>query len=108
MALTWKEFVDAWDQGSRNNDARFIEAVITDDFTWPTSDMDRQATIDWVSMTDFRIAGDCITLYENDDVIVGMHGVNGDRHYNMVMGIAYLRNGKVHLYHHQRKALEKL
>ena len=108
MALTWEDFVDAWRQSSSNQDARNIDDIITDDFTWPTSDMDRQATLDWVSSTDFRVTGECTTLYENDDVIVGSHGVNGDGHYNVVMGVAYLRDGKVYLYHHQRKAMEKL
>ena len=108
MALTWKDFVEAWRVGAINNDASPIDAIITDDFMWETSDMDRQATIDWVNSTDFRVTEVVETLYENEDVIVGRHGVHGEGHDNMVMGVAYLRNGKVYRYHHQRKMLEKL
>ena len=106
MALTWEDFVDAWRQGSINGNADLLQAMITDDFTWPTSEMDRQMTVNWLSTTDFRISDPCITLYENNDVIVGMHGVHGEGHYNMVMGCAYIRDGKIYKYHHQRKIAE--
>ncbi len=108
MSITWATFVDAWRQGAATNDASHMAALITDDFTWPTSDMDYSATINWLTNTDFRVTDVCVTLYENEDVIVGMHGVHGEGHNNMVMGIAYLRDGKVFEYKHQRKPMEKL
>ena len=44
-----------------------------------------------------------MTLYENADVIAGTHDVLDDTGaLNTVMGIAYLRDGKIHTYHHLR------
>jgi hypothetical protein len=76
---------------------------MTDDFNWNTSDFNRQDRIDWVNTTEFRVVGDTTTLYENDEVIVGTHEVNCGKSQDTVMGIAYLRDGKVFKYSHQRK-----
>ena len=103
MSVTWEKWVDAWRQGTDKNDSTYIEALITDDFNWNTSDFNRQTTIDWVNSTEFRVVGDVTTLYENDEVIVGIHEVNSGKSYDTVMGIAYLRDGKVFKYSHQRK-----
>ena len=56
MSVTWEKWVDAWRQGTNTNDSSLIEAVITQDFKWNTSDFDRQATLDWVNATNFRVA----------------------------------------------------
>jgi hypothetical protein len=63
----------------------------------------RQATLDWVNTTNFRVVGDVVTLYENNEIIVGTHQVNSGDSVDTVMGVAYLRDGKVHDYVHQRK-----
>ena len=103
MSFTWEKWVDAWEQSTNTNDSSLIEAVITQDFKWNTSDFDRQATLDWVNTTNFRIVGDVVTLYENNEIIVGTHQVNSGDSVDAVMGVAYLREGKVHDYVHQRK-----
>lgn len=103
MSITWTAFVEGWKTGALTSDPSLLDGMLSDDFTWPTSDMSREQTMAWVRATDFRVTDYCVTLYENDDVIVGMHGVTGDGHDNVVMGIAYLRDGKIHEYHHQRK-----
>ena len=77
--------------------------MITQDFKWTTSDFDRQATLNWVNTTNFRVVGDVVTLYENNEIIVGTHQVNSGDSVDTVMGVAYLREGKVHDYVHQRK-----
>jgi len=103
MSVTWEKWVNAWKQGTNTNDSSHIEAVITQDFKWNTSDFDRQATLDWVNTTNFRVVGDVVTLYENNEIIVGTHQVNSGDSVDTVMGVAYLRDGKVHDYVHQRK-----
>ena len=103
MSVTWEKWVDSWRQGTNTNDSSHIEAVITQDFKWNTSDFDRQATLDWVNTTNFRVVGDVVTLYENNEIIVGTHQVNSGDSVDTVMGVAYLREGKVHDYVHQRK-----
>jgi hypothetical protein len=103
MSVTWEKWVDAWRQGTDKNDSTYIEVLITDDFDWNTSDFNKQATIDWVNTTEFRVVGDVTTLYENDEVIVGIHEVNSGKSDDTVMGIAYLRDNKVFKYSHQRK-----
>ena len=103
MSVTWEEWVDAWRKSTNTNDSWHIEAVITQDFKWNTSDFDRQAALDWVNTTNFRVVGDVVTLYENNEVIVGTHQVNSGDSVDTVMGVAYLRDGKVHDYVHQRK-----
>ena len=103
MSVTWEKWVDAWRQDTDKNDSAHIEELMTDDFKWNTSDFNRQDTIDWVNTTGFRVVGDTTTLYENDEVIVGTHEVNSGKSQDTVMGIAYLRDGKVFKYSHQRK-----
>jgi hypothetical protein len=56
-----------------------------------------------VNTTTFRVVGDVITLYENNEIIVGIHEVNSGDSVDTVIGVAYLRDGKVHDYVHQRK-----
>ena len=38
MSVTWEKWVNAWEQGTNTNDSSHIEAVITQDFKWNTSD----------------------------------------------------------------------
>ncbi|MDC1412258.1 hypothetical protein N8370_05960 [Amylibacter sp.] len=56
-----------------------------------------------MNTTNFRVVGDVVTLYENNEIIVGTHQVNSGNSVDTVMGVAYLRGGKVHDYVHQRK-----
>ena len=56
-----------------------------------------------MNTTNFRVVGVVVTLYENSEIIVGTHQVNSGDSVDTVMGVAYLRDGKVHDYVHQRK-----
>jgi len=42
MSVTWEKWVDAWRQGTDKNDSTYIEALITDDFDWNTSDFNNK------------------------------------------------------------------
>ena len=104
MSISWEQFVDAFRVGSNTRNAEQLASLITEDFNWVTSGMDREATLSWTSGTSFRINGDAETFYENEDVIAGTHPVLDDEgKQNLVMGVARLRNGKIYRYDHMRK-----
>ena len=104
MSISWEQFVDAFRVGSNTGNADQLASLITEDFNWVTSGMDREATLSWTSGTSFRINGDAETFYENKDVISGTHPVLDDEgKQNLVMGVARLRDGKVYRYDHMRK-----
>ena len=80
-----------------------MSELITDDFEWVTSKMERAATLSWTSTTSFRINGDAETFYENDAVLAGTHPVLDDQgRQNFVMSIARLRDCKIYRYDHMR------
>ena len=107
MSISWEQFVDAFRVGSNTGKAEKLASLITEDFNWVTSGMDREATLSWTSGTSFRINGDAETFYENDDVIAGTHPVLDDEgKQNLVMGVARLRDGKIYRYDHMRKLSE--
>ena len=104
MSTSWKQFVDAFRVGSNTGNAEQLASLITEDFSWVTSGMDRESTLSWTSGTSFRINGDAETFYENEDVIAGTHPVLDDEgKQNLVMGVARLRDGKIYRYDHMRK-----
>lgn len=104
MAVTWNDFVDAFRIGTDTGNTDILGALLSDDFNWPTSSMDKDATLSWTASTSYKINGDAETLYENDEVIAGTHPVlDDDGKQNMVMGVARLRDGKIYHYNHLRK-----
>lgn len=103
MTITWKDWVNAWVTSSASNDPMLLEPMLAENFQWPTSDMDREETLEWVKTTDFRASNVAETFYESDDLIVGTHEVMGEGHNNVVMGCAHIKDGKVALYQHLRK-----
>ena len=104
MYISWEQCVDAFRVGSNTGNAERLASLITEDFNWVTSGMDREATLSWTSGTSFRINGDAETFYENEDVIAGTHPVLDDEgKQNLVMGVARLRDGKIYRYDHVRK-----
>ena len=99
MSVSWKEFVDGFRVGSDPGNIEPLSALITDDFEWVTSEVDRAATLSWTSTTSFRINENAETFYENDAVIAGTHPVQDDQgRQNLVMDIARLREGKIFCY----------
>ena len=65
MPISWEQFVDAFRVGSDTGNIEQLASMITEDFNWVTSDMDREATLSWTSGTSFKINGDAEPLYEN-------------------------------------------
>ena len=103
MSISWNDFVDGFRTGSDTGNIERLDSLITDDFTWVTSGMGRDATLSWTSTTSFKINGDAETFYENDEVIAGTHPVVDDNgKQNLVMGVARLRDGKIYRYDHMR------
>jgi len=104
MAVTWMEFVDAFRNCAGTGNTDQLRTLLTDDFNWPTSELNLQETLDWTANTSYRVTGEEVTLYENESVIAGTHDVYDDNgELNVVMGVGNLRGGKVYLYHHMRK-----
>ena len=104
MSILWKDFVEAFRTGSETGNTDNLDNIISEDFDWFTSNMDRAATLSWTSTTSFRINGEPETFYENAEVISGTHPVLDDQgKQNLVMGIARLRDGKIYRYDHMRK-----
>ena len=104
MSVSRKEFVDGFRVGSDTGNIEPLSALITDDFEWVTSEMDRAATLSWTSTASFRVNGDAETFYENDAVIAGTHAVlDNQGRQNLVMGNTRLRDGKIYRYDHMRR-----
>ena len=75
MAIKWEDFVDGFRIGSDTGNIESLASLITDDFHWVTSGMDREATLSWTSNTTFKINGDAETFYEINYVIARTHPV---------------------------------
>ncbi len=104
MSTSWKDFVEAFRIGSETGNVKNLDRMITEDFEWVTSNMDRTATLTWTSTTSFKINGEPDTFFESEEVISGTHPVLDDEgKQNLVMGIARLRDGKIFRYDHMRK-----
>ena len=103
MSITWIEFVDAFRIGSETSNTEHLANLISEDFNWVTSGIDKDETLSWTSNTSFRINGAAETFYENEDVIAGTHPVlDDDGKQNLVMGVARLKDGKIYRYDHMR------
>ena len=83
------EVFKAWKEGLANKDSSKIGEFFADDFVFirPTGSVDlrggtrtRQETLDWTAAggSPTTIDDNLQVLYENDDVAVIVHGVNGD------------------------------
>ena len=90
------EVFKAWNEGFANKDSSGLAEVLTDDFQFvsETRDWGKQETLDWTAEGGFQTAMDNLeVLYENDDVAVIVHGVNGDG--STVMGLYTKRDDKI-------------
>ena len=90
------EVLKTWNEGFANKDSSKLAEFFTDDFQFirPTGSVDlrggtrtRQETLDWTAAggSPTTIDDNLQVLYENDDVAVIVHGVNGDG--STVMGL---------------------
>ena len=87
----WK----AWQEGFANKDSSKLEEFFPDDFQFVGSQGTRirQETLDWTAAGGNPTAIDNLeVLYENDDVAVTVHSVNGDG--STVMGLYTKRGDK--------------
>ena len=98
------EVFKAWKEGLANKDSSKIGEFFADDFVFirPTGSVDlrggtrtRQETLDWTAAggSPTTIDDNLQVLYENDDVAVIVHGVNGDG--STVMGLYTKRDDKI-------------
>jgi len=99
VSEVWK----AWQEGLANKDSSKIGEFFTDDFQFirpagsfdlPGGTRSRQETLDWTAAGGSPTSIDDLELlYENDDVAVIVHSVNGDG--STVMGFYTKRDDKI-------------
>ena len=75
-----------------------MKVITTDNFEFVMTDgtsMSKEETLNWVANTKFR-SDDFNTLYENDEVLVGLHSVSEPDHLlSQVMFFAQMKDGKI-------------
>ena len=104
MSVTWEQFVDAFKVGSDTGNVEQLASIMTEDFNWVTSDMDREATLSWTSGTSFRRNGDAETLKEKEEGKEGKkREVDDEGKQKREKGDARLRDGKVYSYDNLRR-----
>ena len=92
------EFWKTWQEGFANKDSSKLAEFLIDDFQFirPAGGVrTRQDTLDWTAAggSPTTIDDNLEVLYENDDVAVIVHGVNGDG--STVMGLYTKRDDKI-------------
>lgn len=99
MTITALKVLEIWRDGFANSNSDSFSEIITDDFIFIGTTGDtrsREETLNWISSeTDNVRMADFEVLYENDEVMVGLHsvvrrGVNGK-----VMFFARMEDGKL-------------
>ena len=91
------ELFNTWKEGFANKDSSKLADLLTDDFQFvgKTRNMNKQEALDWTAAggSPTTIDDNLQVLYENDDVAVIVHGVNGDG--STVMGLYTKRDDKI-------------
>ena len=90
------EVFKAWKEGFTNKDSSQFAEFLTDDFQFVgvAGTRSRQQTLDWIAAGGSPTSIDDLELlYENDDVAVIVHSVNGDG--STVMGFYTKRDDKI-------------
>ncbi len=91
------EVFKAWNEGFANKDSSKLAEFFTDDFRFVSRvrDVSKQETLDWTAGggNGGSKLDNLEVLYENDDVAVIVHGVNGDG--STVMGLYTKRDDKI-------------
>ena len=94
MSITATQVLEVYQKSFVNGDAMPLKVITTDNFEFVMTDgtsMSKEETLNWVSNTKFRI-DDFNTLYENNEVLVGLHSVSEPDHsLSQVMVFAKLR-----------------
>ena len=100
------EVFKAWKEGFTNKDASQFAEFLTDDFQFVgvAGTRNRQQTLDWIAAGGSPTSIDDLELlYENDDVAVIVHSVNGDG--STVMGFYTKRDDKISEVRNVRQAV---
>ena len=100
------EVFKAWKEGFTNKDSSQFAEFLTDDFQFVgvAGTRNRQQTLDWIAAGGSPTSIDDLELlYENDDVAVIVHSVNGDG--STVMGFYTKRDGKISKVRNVRQAV---
>ena len=98
MSITATQVLEVYQKSFVNGDAKPLKVITTDDFEFVMTDgtsMSKVETLNWVSNTKFRI-DDFNTLYENNEVLVGLHSVSEPDHsLSQVMFFAQMKDRKI-------------
>jgi len=100
------EVFKAWKEGFTNKDSSQFAEFLTDDFQFVgvAGTRSRQQTLDWIAAGGSPTSIDDLELlYENDDVAVIVHSVNGDG--STVMGFYTKRDDKISEVRNVRQAV---
>ena len=115
--LTWETFISAWMDGCNDNNPDKLAPFLTDDFKWATSTsdthtgagpgdgLDRGMTLELVKTGSFSNGAFVSTIFESEDIFVGIHIITISGQPCRVTGVAKLRGDKVYEYHHSRVEL---
>ena len=100
MSITALKVLEMWRDGFANGNSSPISEIITDDFIFVNTTGDtrsREETLNWVATTPDLVMSDLQVLYENDEVMVGLHNVvrSGGRGTGKVMFFARIEGGKL-------------
>ena len=92
--------LEMWRDGFANGNPEPISEIITDDFIFVNTTGDtrsREETLNWVATTPELVMSDLEVLYENAEVMVGLHNVvrSGGRGTGKVMFFAQIEGGKL-------------
>ena len=100
------EVFKAWKEGFTNKDSSQFAEFLTDvfQFVGVAGTRSRQQTLDWIAAGGSPTSIDDLELlYENDDVAVIVHSVNGDG--STVMGFYTKRDDKISEVRNVRQAV---
>ena len=101
------EVFKAWQEGFVNKDSSRLAEFFTDDFRFirpAGGSRTRQETLDWTAAGGSPTSIDDLELlYENDDIAVIVHSVNGDG--STVMGFYTKRDDKISEVRNVRQAV---
>jgi len=99
MTITALKVLETWRDGFANGNSDPFSEIITDDFIFVNTTGDtrsREETLNWISSeTDNVRMADFEVLYENDEVMVGLHSVVRRGVNSKVMFFARIEGGKI-------------
>ena len=97
--MNFKAYSNAWLEAVNDKDTSKMAKTLSDKFIWFNDrydwSMDKSGTIEWCIETNFT-ASDFSCLYENDEVIVGIHIVKDpESPDSSVLFVAKVKNNQI-------------